>query len=223
MSKKYTTLAIIVIFAAVFLVASYHVVHRSKTAPQTVVEKLNINGFVLPDAKKVTAFTLTDDKGKPFTEKNLQGQWHLLFFGFSHCGFVCPTTMAELNQMYKQLQGRLPKPLLPQVVMISVDPQRDTVERMHEYVSAFNRHFKGARGESAAIKSLQQQFHIIAVKVPANKATQGGKNNEYTINHSSEIMVVDPQGQLRAFLSYPHKAVQMAHDYELILRQSTGA
>lgn len=219
MSKKYTTLSIIVIFASVFLVASYHVIHRGRTSPQTV-EKLNINGFVLPEGKAVKAFALTDDKGQPFTERNLQGQWHLLFFGFSHCGFVCPTTMAELNKMYKQLQGRLPKALLPQVVMISVDPQRDTVARMHEYVSAFNPYFKGARGESAAIEALQKEFHIIAVKVPANKATEGQKNHEYTINHSSEIMVIDAQGQLQAFLSYPHKAVQMAHDYELILHES---
>lgn len=222
MSKKYTTFSIILIFAVVFLVASYRVGHRSKVASQTV-EKLNINGFVLPELQAVEAFTLIDDNGQPFTEKNLHDQWHLLFFGFSHCGFVCPTTMAELNKMYKQLQGRLPEALLPQVVMISVDPHRDTVKRLHTYVRAFNDHFKGARGDSKAVNALQKQFHIIAVKIPASKNTGGDKNHEYTISHSSEIMVIDPQGRLRAFLSYPHESVQMAHDYELILQKKINS
>lgn len=215
MSKQKTTVSIVAIFTLVFMIASYHIVHH-RVEPQSR-QTLKINGFVLPEKKLVQPFTLTDDQGQAFTEQSLQGQWHLLFFGFTHCGFVCPTTLAELNKMYQQLIGRLPHSLLPQVVMVSVDPERDTVARLHEYVQAFNPHFKGVGG--AGVKDLQDQFHVIAVKILPT--TTDSDNKDYTINHSSEIIVTDPQGRVRAFLSYPHEALQMVHDYSLIVRQSS--
>jgi len=175
---------------------------------------VTIDGVVLDSPQSVTDFHLTDHNGNSFSKKNLKGQWTLLFFGFTNCGMVCPTTLAALNNMYHILQRELPDNELPQVVMISVDPERDSVERMKEYIAAFNPHFIGARGETAEINALEKQLHIVAVKMQA----EGQSQNQYTINHSAEIMLFNPEGMLQAFLSYPHKAEQMAKDYKAVLQ-----
>jgi protein SCO1/2 len=143
----------------------------------------------------------------------------MMFFGFTNCGMVCPTTMAALNDMYKNLEQELPQDHLPAVVMVSVDPDRDTVARMNEYVTAFNSHFVGARAEMPQIETLQKELHLVAVKMQAD----GDAKNQYTINHSAEIMLFNPEGKLQAFMSYPHKADQMAKDYKAVLMAQTKA
>lgn len=168
-----------------------------------------IDGTVLKIGQKMPDFSLTDNTGKPFTKKNLEGHWTLLFFGFTNCGFVCPTTMAALGNTYLQLEKKLSKAQLPQVVMISVDPKRDSVARMNEYVKSFNPHFIGARGPLKALLPLEKSLHVVAVKLEATRGTA----SHYTINHSSEIIVVDPHAEVVAYFAYPHHADNMARDY----------
>ena len=177
-----------------------------------VKHDVKIDGLYLTTPKEMINFELTDNQGKTFTKANLNGHWTMMFFGFTNCGMVCPVTMAELNGMYKILQQKLPDNQLPEVVMVSVDPERDTVERMDEFVNAFNPHFIGARAEMPQIATLETALHLAAVKMQV-----GEKKEQYTINHSAEIMVFNPQGQLQAFLSYPHKAQRMAEDYQAML------
>ena len=174
---------------------------------------IKIDGVYLTKPTDIADFQLTDNKGKIFTKTNLTGHWTFLFFGFTNCGMVCPTTMAALNNMHKILEKDLPQDQLPQVVLVSVDPERDTTQRINEYVKAFNPHFIGARGDMAATTALEKQLHIISVKMLAD----GQGKNHYTINHSAEIMLFNPSAKLQAFLSYPHQAEQMANDYKLII------
>jgi protein SCO1/2 len=179
---------------------------------------VKIAGLFLPDPLAISSFQLTDNMGKPFTNDNLKGHWTMMFFGFTNCGMVCPTTMAALNSMYRTLQQQLPERLIPNVVMVSVDPERDTVERMNEYVTAFNKNFVGARAELPEITALEKEFHLVAVKLQAGK-----DKNQYTINHSAEIMVFNPEGKLQAFMSYPHEPVQMVTDYKnMVKNQQVG-
>lgn len=182
------------------------------------IKNIKIDGVVLPQTQVINDFKLMDNQGKPFTKENLKGHWTMMFFGFTNCGMVCPTTMAALNQMYKSLQTELPDSKLPQVVMISVDPDRDTIERMNEYVMTFNPHFIGARAEIEETVALEKQLHIAAAKIEAD----GEGKNHYTINHTADILLFNPDAQLQAFMSFPHKADQMAKDYKLILSTLTS-
>jgi protein SCO1/2 len=177
------------------------------------VATAKIDGVYLREPRAIIDFTLTDNAGKPFTQAHLKGHWTMLFFGFTNCGMVCPTTMAALNEMYKRLEPELAADKLPQVVMVSVDPDRDSVERMDEYVKGFNPHFIGARAEMPQIEALEKELHLISLRQQA----ASGNKNQYAVNHSAEIMVFNPEGKLQAFMSYPHKADQMALDYKAIL------
>jgi protein SCO1 len=180
-------------------------------------QEIKIEGIVLPSGKKIADFQLTDNNGKPFTKENLKGHWTMLFFGFTNCGNVCPTTMVELNKMYKTLQAELPDNKLPQVVLISVDPERDTVEKMDAYVRAYNSHFVGARADISETQAFANQMHIAAVKMQP----EGHAAHHYMINHSAEILLVNPNAEVQAYLSYPHKADQMVKDYKSMLNMAS--
>lgn len=181
---------------------------------QTIDAKdLKIDGVVISPAKEVANFRLTDNNGQPFTKENLQGHWTMMFFGFSNCGLVCPTTLASLNKMYQILQRELPDKNLPQIVMVSVDPERDTVAKMNTYVKTFNPNFIGTRGEMTETIALEKQFHIVAIK-----KQEGNDKNNYYYDHSAEILLLNPTGKLQAYLSYPHVPEEMVKDYKLILK-----
>jgi protein SCO1/2 len=205
-NRKWLIMLVIDVLIIAGLVMYFGVLHHRKA-------DIKIDGFYLPTAVDVVPFHFTDNHAKKFTNENLKGHWSLLFFGFTNCGFVCPTTLTELNKMYLQLQKDLPENLLPQIVFISVDPERDTVKRLNSYVTAFNPHFIGVRGSEEATEKLESALHIVAAKMQSSRK---GKNN-YTIDHTAEILVVNPKGQLQAYLSYPHKAEQLVKDYKLII------
>ena len=179
---------------------------------------IKINGVVLPVPQAISAFSLTDTHGNTFTQKNLEHTWNMMFFGFTHCGMVCPVTLDALSKMYKLLQHELPQNQLPQIVFISVDPERDTQGRIDEYLTAFNPHFIGLRAEATKTFALEKQLHIAAIKMQADLPAK----NHYTINHSSEILLFNPAGKLQAYFSYPHDPLQMSKDYQFMIKTFKG-
>lgn len=189
---------------------------RHRSAP---LQTVKIDGLYLAEPRSdIRPFSLTDTAGRPFTQESLKGHWTMLFFGFTNCGMVCPTTMAALKGMMRQLEAVLPKPMLPQVVMISVDPERDNAARLAEYVHSFHKNFIGARADIATTIALEKDLHIAAAKIQAGD----GKNGHYTIDHSSEILLFNPAGQLQAYLSWPHESKQMAQDYRAVLNAAVS-
>ena len=181
-------------------------------------ENIHIDGTFLKTPQTVADFQLTDDDGKPFTHKQLMGHWTMLFFGFSNCGYVCPTTLAALNGMYHELSEKIDPKKMPQIVMVSVDPKRDTVARMHQYVKTFNPNFIGTRADESKLAALKKSLHIVAVK-----AQSKDKNpDHYTITHSADVMLLDPNGDIVAYFSFPHTPDQMAKDYQTILKAVYG-
>lgn len=167
---------------------------------------IKINGTYIKTPADIEEFHFIDNHGMPFSKKNLQGHWSMIFFGFTHCAMVCPTTMAELNKMYKKLQQELPENQLPQVVFVSVDPDRDTVSELNEFIKSFNSHFIGIRADMAATIALEKQFHVTV-----------STNNP--INHSMEILLLNPAAQVQAYFTYPHSSEQLAVDYQLLRGQ----
>lgn len=208
-NKKLISIILVVLVLVVSVEMYFGFLQRHEVA-----NNVKIDGVFLAQTKEINDFHLTASNGKPFTKENLKGHWTMIFFGFTNCGMVCPTTMAALNDMYKKLEKDLPANQMPQVVMVSVDPDRDTLDRMKGYVASFNPNFIGTRAEIGETVALEKQLHIAAAKMQVD----GQGKNQYTINHSAEILLFNPKGQLQAYLAYPHQPEQMAKDYKLIIK-----
>jgi len=159
--------------------------------------------------RPLPAFSLTDDAGAAFDLSRLKQRWSLLFFGFTHCPDVCPTTLGMLAQTEKLLAD-LPADLKPQIVLVSVDPQRDTPQQLAYYVKFFSKSFTGVTGTPTAIDELTQ-----AMGVPVAISPQA--NGDYTVDHSAAIFLVNPDGALRALFSTPHIPAVIAADYRLLI------
>ena len=171
------------------------------------------NGTLLNKPREVSLFSLTGTDGKPFTQENLKGQWTMIFFGFTRCGSMCPTTMAELGKMHRLLdkQGVTP---LPRVVMITLDPAHDSLDKLNQYVKAFNPLFFGARGSDTSIKAITKELGIAYMNVKRHVSP----NKTYDdIDHTGAVMLFNPKGQLAAFFTPPHHASLLADDYRLLM------
>lgn len=141
---------------------------------------------------------LVDQDGKPFNRGRLKGRWSLLFFGYTHCPDVCPTTLANMNHLAKTLKNTELN-----YVFVSLDPKRDTPEKLKEYVHYFNPDFIGASGDKANIDRLAEAFGVIY-------DFEGDTNSDrYNVNHYAAILVVDPKGRLRAHILPPHPTRKM--------------
>jgi len=164
----------------------------------------------LSPPRPVPEFTLTDDSGDTFDRSRLKDRWSLLFFGFTHCPDVCPTTLGMLAQTEKQLAD-LPPELKPQVVLVSVDPQRDTPQQLASYVKFFSRSFTGVTGTPDAIDDFTRAMGVpVAIGSP-------DANGNYSVDHSAAIFLINPDGALRALFSTPHTPAVIAADYRRLV------
>lgn len=167
---------------------------------------------LIDPARPVPPMAFVDQQGQPFGVEQLRGHWSILFFGFTHCPDVCPTTLALLAQVEKKLAD-LPAEQRPHIVLVSVDPKRDTPERLAQYVKSFSPTFAGITGEQEAI-------HEFALKMGVPVAISPLPSGDYTVDHSAAIFVVDPSGALRALSSTPHNVPIIAEDYRSIVAAS---
>ena len=164
---------------------------------------------LLEPARPLPPMSFVDQQGQPFDAERLRGHWSILFFGFTHCPDVCPTTLALLAQVEKQLTD-LPTEQRPQIVLMSVDPERDTPEQLARYVKSFSPTFTGVTGTQAAM-------HEFALKLGVPVAITQLPGGGYTVDHSAAIFVIDPSGSLRALSSTPHNVPIIASDYRSIV------
>jgi protein SCO1/2 len=164
---------------------------------------------LLDPPRPLPAFALTDHTGASFDPFRLKNHWSLLFFGFTHCPDVCPTTLGMLAQTEKIL-GDLPVEQRPQIVLISVDPQRDTPQQLASYLRFFSPSFTGVTGTQDAIDKFTQ---ALGVPVAISEVANGG----YTVDHSAAIFLIDPNGAMRALFSTPHSPAIIAADYRRIV------
>jgi protein SCO1/2 len=158
------------------------------------------SGTWLPRAKSVGDFRLLDIYGHPFTNANLTGAPTLVFFGFTHCPDVCPTTLVKLAQIRKQAGIAALR-----VLFVSVDPQRDTPQAVALYVHAFDPDFQGATGDAAAIAALARQFGVAVNRVEL----PGG---DYTMDHSAVVFLLDDAGRIVAIFTPPFDVAALAGD-----------
>jgi len=153
-------------------------------------------------------FSLTDHTGKRRTLGDFKGKVVVLFFGYTNCPDVCPTTMSELNGALKELGAKAND---VQVLFVTVDPERDTQELLAQYVPAFNPSFLGLRGNQAELEAVTKSFKVFYQKSP----TPGGS---YMMDHTAASFVFDKQGRVRLLVSYGSGASVFAHDLAQLLR-----
>jgi protein SCO1/2 len=152
------------------------------------VQPPETKALVYTEARELKPFVLEEQNGQEITNEALKGQWNLLFLGYTHCPDICPMTLAKLNQVYKSLikEHKL------KVWFISVDPARDLVEKRKQYIEYFNPAFIGATGPHTQLFPFVRDLGLIYA------ITDGKSGQEYSVDHSASIALVDDQGKLRA-------------------------
>jgi len=163
-------------------------------------------GTLLPQRRALAPFALTDTEGVPFDQAALQGRWTLLAFGYASCPDVCPL----LLQSFRDIQRRLAERRLGDAVrfvFVSVDPERDDLARLKEYVRYFNPAFVGATGPHTELQRLTRQLGVMYQKAPGEESALG-----YLVDHTASMLLIDPQARLTALFSTPHDAAAIAAD-----------
>ena len=175
-------IAIFIAFVCAALLASvliFHMRNHSFVTPLTKDE-----GLLFPAARDIGTFELTIDD-RSFTQKDFLGHWTLLLFGFAHCSNVCPITLNMLGHIYDQLHIALPN---LQVVFVSLDPDRDTIEKISRYAHSFHPKFMGVTGRVQELHKLQAQLGVISIQDKIS-------SSHYELQHTSSIMLINPQAK----------------------------
>ena len=171
-------------------------------------EELQINGAIVLDKPRIFSdFELQDHRGELFNIARMQDVWTIVFFGFTHCPDICPTTLAMLNDTYSKLKDSEKERL--QVVMISLDPERDTVEKLAEYVPYFNPEFIGVTGNKHLIRRLTAELNVAYNQVPLS-------GDDYTVDHSTQLILINPKGHYHGFFKAPHTEITMRSTWRSI-------
>ena len=165
--------------------------------------------LVLPAPNPVPAFSLVDQHGNPADQTVFEGQWDLVFFGFTHCPDICPTTLQVLSTAKTALEERGHSPL-PRIVLVSVDPERDTPEIMSQYVDYFGEDNLGITGSLEEVRKLTSGLGIYFEK-------QSADGDDYVVDHSAAVLVIDPDGGFHALFSGPHVVENYVYDLPIIM------
>jgi protein SCO1 len=154
-------------------------------------------------------FALTDHTGKPRTLADFRDKAVVVFFGYTQCPDVCPTTLAALSEAMKKLGADADR---VQVLFVTVDPERDTADLLSHYVPAFDPRFLGLRGDADSIARTAKEFKVLYQKQP------GKAPGSYTMDHSSGTFIFDPQGRLRLYVGNAQGPDVFAHDLRELLK-----
>jgi protein SCO1/2 len=169
-----------------------------------------LRGVLRPEARTLEAFELVDQHDQPFTRERLAGKWSFVFFGYTYCPDICPTTLATLTSVAATLRQDPQASPDFQVIFVSVDPGRDTPDVLAGYMKYFSDEFLGLTGSQSDIDAVTAQF---GAGYAREAETASG---EYLISHTSSIFLVDPGVRLRAAFSPPHSAATIVDQFRQI-------
>ena len=185
---------VLITFAAVALVMGLTVNKVLRPAPLNEAELSEAGVYLFQAPRPVPDLQLISSRGEPWGKSDLQGQWNLLFFGYTFCPDICPTTMAELRQLTLSLPEEDRQRL--QVTMISVDPNRDTPEQLNSYLGFFDAGFNGATGAADELARLAQALSVAYIEPDT-------REDNYLVDHSGQVVMIDPQGRYVGFIRPP--------------------
>jgi len=200
MTRTQITVFVLVALVALVLGLTVNKVLNSKGQGDPTV-LLDAGIVLLPQSRSLPALELLDQNGQVVQTDQLKGQWSLLFFGYTYCPDICPATLAQL----RQLQGQLPEETRERLrmVLVSVDPKRDTPEQLKKYLNYFDAGFVGLTGEEAKLQKFAN-----AVSIPYIPADTSQDN--YTVDHSGNLVIIDPDGRQRGFIRAPLNNAKLA-------------
>ncbi|MEX2122428.1 MAG: SCO family protein [Woeseia sp.] len=201
-ASRYVFIAAIATIVAIAIAIFARALDGSAGAPQYAT--------LLPEPVPLPEFSLVDQHNAPFTRDSLRGQTSLMFFGFTHCPDICPATLQQLAAARKQLAEASPGTgALPEIILISVDPERDTPGKLDQYVTYFGDGVAAATGSMEAIRELTSPLGIYFEKQPNAEVEAQGN---YSVSHSTAVLVIDENASLKALFSAPHKTESFVHD-----------
>ena len=191
--------------AGLGLLAAFHLLDRDAAAPAPELQTVTL----LPQPRQLPAFNLRQSDGTPLVPGELAGHWTLVFLGFTFCPDVCPTTLAELAQAQKQWET-MPESTRPRVLFVSVDPERDTPGKTGEYAHAFHPDTLAATADVPALEKFATSLGFVFMKAPG--ANFEHNPQDYSVDHSAHIAVLDPQGRLAGLIRPPLQPQAIAAD-----------
>jgi protein SCO1 len=203
MSRNTFIAAAIVLAVSAAVAGAWFAAHLA--APQ-----LPEHARILPTPRPLPDVPGTDHAGNPFTRADLEGRWTLTFFGFTYCPDVCPQTLHVLAGA-RQMLDDLPAQDRPEILMISVDPGRDTPERLAQYVPYFHPEFRGVRVADRHLPELARGFGVAYAYAPLGE-------DSYTVDHTAALFLVDRQARVAAVFPAPHTAQGVAADLRHIIQ-----
>jgi protein SCO1 len=205
-SKRVQTWGLLAAFAVLIGIVAGMVVLRPPAAVQI------LSGTLLQEPRPIVDFNLAGDDGKPFTKADLAGRWNVIYVGYTHCPDVCPTTLAQLKQVEKGLGEDAAK---LRFIFLSIDPERDTPQILAQYTHYFSPDFRAVTGPNTQLDALGKSLGFVYQKVP------GQTPQSYLMDHSSALILVNPQVQLAGFLTPPFKTESLVSDLKQLVEKSS--
>lgn len=202
---KYTVIA-----AVAFMVIVLSLFMNKILQPRILSDQqLRANGAIEFDtARIIRDFNLVDQNNQPYTLEALKGKWTLIYFGFTHCPDICPTTLMQLSKVVNSLEPEIK--VNTQVLMVTADPARDTPEKLKIYIEHFNKDFNAITGEFLAVKRLAGDLNVAFNKVMLD-------NGDYTIDHSGNLILINPHGHYHGFFKPPFELAKLKLTYQSIV------
>ncbi len=180
-----------------------------------------LESIALNRAFPLSEFHLIDHNDKLFSDKNFQGKWSFVFFGFTHCPDICPTTLTTMQQVWKDIEQKSTSKKLAypkQLVFVTVDPNRDLPAKLKSYVEYYNPEFVGVTGPLIEITKLTKQLGVLYAY-----DNHGKSDGSYSVDHSAQIYLIDPNANLRAIFSAPHSASKISNNFLTMTNYFSGS
>ena len=208
MSRKQSLLFALIALLALLLGLAVSNVFQGKVKGDPAA-LLDAGIVMLPQQRQLPVLDFTDQDAQPFSSSELQEKWSLLFFGYTFCPDICPATLAQLRQLREEMAPELWSKL--RIVLVSIDPHRDSPEQIKKYLGYFNAGFIGITGEPERIQQLAN-----AVSIPFIPADTSKQN--YTVDHSGNLAIIGPDGTQRGFIRAPLNIKKLAAQLPVLLR-----
>ena len=213
-NRSIVIVLVVALAAGLGLLAGRHLFSGSTAEAAPALSTVRL----LPEARPVPDFQLMQADGTPLERADLLGHWTVVFLGFTHCPDVCPTTLAQLKLAQNQWAS-LPADSRPQVLFVSVDPGRDTPESTGRYAHHFHPDTLAATGDVEALQSFATSLGMVFLKVAP---PEGAPADQYSVDHSSTLVILDPQGRMAGLLRPPLEPEAIAADLQALTAAGGG-
>jgi len=210
----------IIAFASVALIIGlaswFYVIKANQDMPSNQGLPPLVENVYIPEGRPIAGLHLIDHNKQPFTEQRFKGKWSFMFFGFTHCPDVCPATLLIMKSVWAKLPEIAADEPQPQLLFVSVDPDRDKPEMLKSYTQFYHPDFIGLTGE-------HKFLDILTIQVGALYGYEDGENgDDYTVLHSAQIILIDPQGHFRAVFSTPHQVDNILNTFNAVREYHPG-